>query len=119
MSTNESTFKNTHDFEKRKDESSRLLSKYPDRIPIIVAKEKTSDIPDLDKYKFLVPRDLTVGQFIFVIRKRLKLKSEIGMFIFVENTLPPVSYPISQLYKDHEDIDGFLYVTYSGESTFG
>jgi hypothetical protein len=26
---------------------------------------------------------------------------------------------LSQVYKEHKDEDGFLYCTYSGESTFG
>jgi GABA(A) receptor-associated protein len=34
-------------------------------------------------------------------------------------TLPPTAALMSQVYKEHKDEDGFLYVTYSGESTFG
>lgn len=42
-----------------------------------------------------------------------------AIFVFVNNTLPPASSLMSQIYNDHKDEDGFLYVTYSGESTFG
>ena len=65
------TFKEKFSFEKRKEESARIKTKYPDRIPIIVEKNKDSDIEDIDKEKYLVPNDLTLGQFIFVIRKRM------------------------------------------------
>jgi hypothetical protein len=30
-----------------------------------------------------------VGQFVYVIRKRIKLSSEKAIFIFVDNVLPP------------------------------
>jgi len=66
-----------------------------------------------------VPSDLTMGQFVYVIRKRIKLNPDAAIFIFVNNTLPPASAMMSSIYKEHKDEDGFLYVTYSGESTFG
>ena len=43
---------------------------------------KSDDIPDIDKKKYLVPCDLTVGQFVYVIRKRIKLKPEKALFIY-------------------------------------
>lgn len=39
--------------------------------------------------RYLVPADLTVGQFVYVIRKRIKLSAEKAIFIFVDNVLPP------------------------------
>jgi GABA(A) receptor-associated protein len=57
------SFKATHDFEKRKKEADRIRQKYPDRIPVICEKAPKSDIPDIDKKKYLVPADLTVGMF--------------------------------------------------------
>jgi len=62
---------------------------------------------------------LTVGQFVYVVRKRIKLSPEKAIFIFVNNTLPPTAALISAIYEEHKDEDGFLYVTYSGENTFG
>lgn len=45
--------------------------------------------------RYLVPADLTVGQFVYVIRKRIKLSSEKAIFIFVKNVLPPTGvHPI-------------------------
>jgi len=69
--------------------SERIRAKYPDRIPVICEKSDRSDIPDIDKKKYLVPADLTVGQFIYVIRKRIKLPPERAIFIFVNNVIPP------------------------------
>ncbi|CAM8878040.1 unnamed protein product [Rhodiola kirilowii] len=84
-----SIFKEENALEKRTAEASRIREKYPDRIPVIVEKAENSDIPNIDKKKYLVPADLTVGQFVFVIRKRIKLSAEKAIFIFVDNMLPP------------------------------
>ena len=62
-----SNFKSKNNFEKRNNESTNILKKYPDRIPIIVEKYKNSKINDIDKCKYLVPKDMTIGQFIYVI----------------------------------------------------
>lgn len=32
---------------------------------------------------------------------------------------PATASLMSQIYKSHKNEDGFLYITYSGESTFG
>ena len=41
------------------------------------------------------------------------------LFIFINETMPPISENMSLVYNKHEDEDGFLYITYSGENTFG
>ncbi|OEL34553.1 Autophagy-related protein 8A, partial [Dichanthelium oligosanthes] len=105
--------------DKRQSESSRIREKYPDRIPVIVEKAGKTDVPEIDKKKYLVPADLTVGQFIYVVRKRIKLSPEKAIFVFVKNTLPPNASLMSAIYEENKDEDGFLYMTYSGENTFG
>merc|ERR1712093_153028 len=112
-------FKQDHAFDKRAGESARIRGKYGDRVPVIVERAEKSDIPTLDKKKYLVPADLTVGQFVYVIRKRIKLSAEKAIFIFVNNVLPPTAALMSAIYEEHKDEDGFLYVTYSGENPFG
>ena len=61
----------------------------------------------------------TVGQFVYVIRKRINIPSDKAIFIFVNNTLPPTAALMSTVYEQHRDEDGFMYFTYSGENTFG
>jgi len=99
------------------------LAKYPDRVPVIVQRSKGRSqdaIPDIDKHKFLVPQDLSAGQFIYVIRKRIKLDSIQALYLFCgTGILPPTSVMISDLYHSHKDEDGFLYISYAGENTFG
>lgn len=114
-----SKFKDEHPFDKRKQEAERIRQKYPDRIPVICEKADRTDIPTIDKKKYLVPSDLTVGQFVYVIRKRIKLPPEKAIFIFVDEVLPPTAALMSAIYEEHKDEDNFLYVSYSGENTFG
>lgn len=121
-----SKFKDEHPFEKRKAEAERIVSlphlipsitttttltllkrqKYSDRIPVICEKVEKSDIATIDKKKYLVPADLTVGQFVYVIRKRIKLSPEKAIFIFVDEVLPPTAALMSSIYEEHKDEDG-------------
>jgi len=109
------------DLETRKASAASIRAKHPDRIPVIVDKRSSdSSIPDIDKKKFLVPADLTIGQFMYVIRKRIKLAPEQAIFLFVSGgTLPPSVATLQSVYDQHHDEDGFLYMTYSGENFFG
>ncbi|CAM6097240.1 unnamed protein product [Calypogeia fissa] len=118
MTGNMTSFKE-YPLEKRQAEASRIRERYPDRIPVFVDRAERSDIPDIDKKKYLVPADLTVGQFVFVIRKRIKLTPEKAIFVFAGNVLPPTAAMMATIYEEHKDEDGFLYLTYSGENTFG
>lgn len=112
-------FKSAHTFEQRKREAERILAKYPDRIPIIVENAPKSNIPEIDKHKYLVPADLTVGQFVYVIRKRIRLEAEQALFVFINGEIPQTITLMSDLYEKHKDVDNFLYFLIHGESTFG
>ena len=100
-------------------ESRRILHKYPDRIPIICERGYGNSIGEIGKKKFLVPKDLTVGQFVHLIRKRLEMRADEAMFVFVNQSLPRVHASIEEIYAQHRSEDGFLYVKYSGENAFG
>lgn len=84
----------------------------PSNQQVICEKVEKSDIATIDKKKYLVPADLTVGQFVYVIRKRIKLSPEKAIFIFVDEVLPPTAAIMSSIYEEHKDDDGFLYITY-------
>ncbi|XP_061404481.1 gamma-aminobutyric acid receptor-associated protein-like 2 [Lethenteron reissneri] len=88
-------------------------------VQVVVEKVPGSQIGDIDKRKYLVPADITVAQFMWIIRKRVQLPSDKAIFLFIDKTVPQSSASIGQLYEDQKDEDGFLYVAYSGENTFG
>jgi len=106
---------------KDRTEADRILQKYPDRAPIIASKNCNSlNTPEIDKHKFLVPLDLTIGQFLFVIRKRLKLHPATGLFLFIDGTIACNHELIGLVYERSFDReDGFLHVVYSCENVFG
>ena len=112
-------FKTKNNFNQRCDESSKIMNKYPQRIPIIVEKCEKSLINDIDKNKYLVPKDLNMNQFVYIIRKRTKLDQSQSIFLMVNNTICPSNTPIGVVYEDHKDDDGFLYIKYTSENTFG
>lgn len=111
-------FDRQHTYENRLDESNRILSKYPDRIPIIVEPSSGCKLT-IDKCKYLVPMDLTIGQFIYVIRKRLKMGAEKALFVFVGGTIPSSTSLVSTVYDEHKSKDNFLKIHFSEENTFG
>jgi len=114
-----SRFKYEFSFEHRQKESARILTKYSDKIPIICEKANQRDLPDIEKNKYLVPNDITVGQFIYVIRQKVKLKPEEALFLFIGGKIVSNSALIGYIYETEKDADGFLYVQYSKENTFG
>lgn len=118
-----STFQEKFSLEDRIKESTKIKKKHPGRTPVIVEKATKSNIESIIKKKFLIPDDLTVGQFLYVIRKRIKLSPDKTIFLFVKSgnkyVIPASGELISQIYKEHVSVDGFLYFIYQGESTFG
>ena len=109
---------NKFPFEKRKLESERVLAKYPNRIPIICERYTVGD-PDIDRKKYLVPDDLSISNFLYVIRKRIKLEPEKALYMFVNGKILNGSGVLAQVYDINQDKDGFLYVKYTLENTFG
>jgi len=70
-----STFQNNMPFKSRLHESKKFVEMYPDRVPIICERMTTllKNIPQIDKKKYLVQREMTLGQFVYVIKKRLNI----------------------------------------------
>lgn len=116
-----SKYRSENTLEKRRTESGRIRLKYPDRVPVICEVAKGNEWAiTLDRHKYLVPYDLTTGQFLNVIRKRIRLGAEQGLFIFTDrNTLPACSELMSVMYNQYKNEDGFLYFTVAVENTFG
>ena len=115
------TFQQSFDFASRSSESMRICTKFPGRVPVIVERSRSSpSLPPIDKPKFLAPNEMTVGQFMFVVKRRLKLSSEQAMYLLANDaTLISTSSLMREVFERHRDDDGFLYVTYSIENTFG
>lgn len=109
------------DVSRRRAESSKIKEKYPDRVPIICEKDPSSKIGDIDKNKYLVPNDLTVSQFSFIIRKRLALNKSSALFLLVNGKHSiQGEITLSEIYEKYRDTeDGFLYIFYAAEMIYG
>ena len=113
-------YRKTVPFDERKLKASLILKQHPDRIPVVVeCSETLQAIHPLKKNKFIVPQDLTLAQFMFVIRKHMKLEPEYAIFVFINNRLHPSTTPIGIIYAQEKDEDGFIYLDVFQESTFG
>ena len=112
---------------KRLKDAQMVRTKYEKRLPVVVF-PATKTTPAISAHKFLVPEELTVGQFLHLLRLRITLKPEQAIFIFATHpTLPSnvdtllcVSDLMKQVYhRHHSHDDDFLYLIYDIENTFG
>lgn len=109
-----------NDHLERLKKSQLILEKYPDRVPLIIKPSVSDrDAFPIDKSKYITPRDLTLLQLQQIIRKRIHFPPEKALFMFINNKIYPITSFIGPIYDANKDSDGFLYVTYCQESTFG
>jgi GABA(A) receptor-associated protein len=119
-----STYKKTTTTEERMLKSYKMKSLYPDRIPVIIEMSPSSAsyndyTRSSPKIKYLVPPDITMGQFIKIFRDKIKIDASKALFFFINNKLFPMSSLLGTIYESHKDEDGFLYIEFCEESTFG
>ena len=112
-------YKSQNSFSERIKESERIRIKYPDRIPVIVDNDFNSTLLKLDKNKYLVPIDLTILQFMFILRKRFKIEKDHALFMVINGFIPASSSLMSDIYNKYKDDDQYLYIVLKTESTFG
>eukprot|EP00929_Paragymnodinium_shiwhaense_P060916 TRINITY_DN3040_c0_g1_i1.p1 TRINITY_DN3040_c0_g1~~TRINITY_DN3040_c0_g1_i1.p1 ORF type:complete len:341 (+),score=66.87 TRINITY_DN3040_c0_g1_i1:86-1108(+) len=110
-----------------REEARRVRQKYPDRVPLICERSAYADVPELPKKKFMIPGNMTCGEFKYIVHKQLQeslaqgqnLKAEQTIYIFVNGFAPKTSTPMSELYDHWRAEDGFLYMKYGAENTLG
>jgi len=115
--------------EDRKKESSHVCDRHADRCPIIVYTDdktmlekfehKELETNEKTKCKFLVPNELTLAQFMTIVRKKISLSKEQALWFYIGKVMPPTSASMGSLYAEHKKEDGFLYVRLIGENVFG
>jgi len=124
--SNNKTFKDLHTKEQRITESNRILTKYPDHIPVII--DCSDKIGQLKKQKFLVPSDVSVSHLLHSVRKQFENKKTEAVFMFCNDSLlcPTTmmrsiytEYKIKNKITDSGDTDKFLYIYMASENTFG
>lgn len=110
------------EFLKRSAESARIRQRYPGRIPVVIIMHGKLVI---DRPKFLVPVDLTWGQLMYVVRKRLnttnpnQISPGETLYGMVNRTMIPSETLVSFVAETDTHADGMLYVHVYRENTFG
>jgi GABA(A) receptor-associated protein len=113
-------YKDRVSFQDRKIVSERIVRDHPNRIPVVVeCSEALQRDHPLPKSKFAVPYDLTLAQFMYVVRKNMSLKPEFALYAFINNRLHPTTAIMGDIYAKEKDEDGFMYLDVFQESTFG
>lgn len=115
------SFKEKKTFAQRVKDVQKVREKYPNKIPIIVERfKKEKQLPLLSRSKFLVPDHVPVGYIITQIRRMLNLNPTQAVFLLVnQRSMASHSMTMLQLYNQEKDPDGFLYIVYASQETFG
>ncbi|KAB0377038.1 microtubule-associated proteins 1A/1B light chain 3C [Muntiacus reevesi] len=114
-------FKQRKSLATRREEVAGIRVKFPGKIPVIVERyPREKFLPRLDKTKFLVPQELTMTQFLSVIRSRMVLGATEAFYLLVNNkSLGSMNVTMAEIYRDYKDEDGFVYMTYASQEMFG
>ena len=102
-------------------EVDRILRKFPNKVPVFLIRDKSTSslLPIISKSKFLVPSFFSIAEFIYSIRKWVKLRPEQAIFIYIGHYIPASHLTMEEVYAHHKSKDGLLRITYSSENTFG
>ena len=97
-----------------------LLREYPNRVPIICEAAPRSVLPPLKKTKYLVPYDMTINQFQFLIRRNINLTKDSALYLITNGITLTGDKTMMEVYNNHKDkSDNFLYVFCASEITMG
>lgn len=112
------------DFEKlslksRQEQVNWTLSKHPTKIPVLC--EMGDNLEPLTRVKYLVEGNMTLGELVFTMRKKVKLDQTQALFVmdYVSKKSLPTSMNLGLLYDRYKDSDLFLKLLFVAENTFG
>jgi GABA(A) receptor-associated protein len=106
-------------FEYRIQKSKEELCKKPECIPIICENLSNNTTFKKINSKYLVSKESKLCDFNFYIRKQLGLNSSENIFLFVNKKIYLQNTLMKDIYDESKDEDGFLYINYDIENTFG
>ena len=114
-------YKRNNSLERRKSQCNKILQNHPDKIPVILERDKNCQINKPIKTKYILSKEVTMAEFVKIIREKLELKSERALFFLVNGKHSvTMTEDLEQIYSNHKDKDdGFLYMTYSEEIVYG
>jgi len=119
-------FRQRYTLENRKRISDSILSKYPDKVPVII--ERCRNGPEIDKCKILVPKEITIGEFLRKNKKFFSNHDDSGKTLFAiisvkgkysQEVVPSINEYFCTIYNKYKCEDGFLYLMLVFENCFG
>ena len=107
--------------EERKEKLEKLLTKNPNKIPIIFEKHKDSKLRiENQDAKFISTKNIKLSEFTRQLRDMWKLKEDASVFFSCGNkAILNQDSLIGDLYDQYKDEDGYLYIQYREVETFG
>ena len=111
-------YKDTHSFEERQADCTRLKNQYPNRIPVILEFDSMFH-KTAEKERFLVPDDLTLAQFMFAIRTQLKLTPAEGVYLMCKGKFIPNTDFFLEIGEKYSEPCGNVFMRLYKENTFG
>ena len=140
------SFKERNSFTERVAAVENIREKFPSKVPVIVERFRKvqsspfqnafitcptlcltehrtfqeRSLPCIDKVKYLVPQELTMGQLSTIVRNRLSLSPASSLFLFAPGgAMVTMTATVAELHRESLDKDGFLYIKYASQETFG
>lgn len=113
----------TNSFEKRIFIYHTLQQKHPDSVYVILLPSNNKPIEGI-RQKYIIQKDHPMQTLIQNVRSRAILNSHEALYFFLmkndeSGVMATPSILMSTLYEQFKSKDGFLYIQYSAENTFG
>ncbi|EHH50886.1 hypothetical protein EGM_01781, partial [Macaca fascicularis] len=103
----------------RQEEIAGIWAKFPNKVPVIVERYPQTFLPLLDKNNRCTPNSMH-SPFFSPVRSRMVLRASEAFYLLVNNkSLVSTSVTMAEIYRDYKDEDGFVYMTYASQETFG
>ena len=129
-------FKEEFSFDERRLQFERIREKHPHKIAVIMERAPLRHLrgsaatpPLVRQRKYLFAHGVTIGQFRHMVELQLKEEEEgeeeeeeedqPRLRLFVRRSLAKLTATMDEVYYDHKDKDGFLYVSYASENVYG
>ncbi|XP_053214996.1 microtubule-associated proteins 1A/1B light chain 3A-like [Panonychus citri] len=114
-------FKRNLTFDERQKQSQSMRRLYSDKTPIIIEKYRSEkQLPIIDRNRYLVPQHLPCSKLVEIVRRRLTLHPSYALFLLAGGkSLVSNSKSVGQVAEQFRDPDGFLYIVYASQETFG
>jgi len=126
-----SSYKKFISFTARREATKNIINKYPDKCPIYLSFDNKLNLkprPGTNFNKYIINNSITVGQYLSILKRRIEMSDKLSVTLFINvykddklvNTiLPQLAMTLGEVYEQHKDQDGFLYMHLIGENTFG